>query len=144
VLLWILIAVAVVFILIFQLGLGFSRKDRRPADPDEPLGPGNPGNLSPAMRAWRRRRAAAGKGDNWLTRPLIKVGTTSKISPDQSCPMTTSTERRGYGSTRRLGSRARGGRASAVSGADAVSAAAASAGGRYFLGGRYFAAAASR
>jgi hypothetical protein len=87
VLLWILIAaVAVVLILILRVGLPFSRKDSRSPDPDEPLGPGNPGNISPGTRAWRRRRAAAGKGDNWLTRPLIKIDTTSKMPPSQFLP----------------------------------------------------------
>ena len=35
------------------------------------------------MRAWRRRRAAAGKGDNWMTRNLFDIG---KKPPNQFLP----------------------------------------------------------
>jgi hypothetical protein len=34
--------------------------------------PANPKNFYGFVGAWRRRRAAKGRGDNWLTRPLIR------------------------------------------------------------------------
>jgi hypothetical protein len=37
-----------------------------------------PHNFSPAMRFWRLRRRAKGKGDNFLTRPVIKIGGSSR------------------------------------------------------------------
>lgn len=75
-LLWILIVVVLGLILFLRVWPLRNRRDSRPTEHDKPLGAANPGNISPGMRAWRRRRAAAGKGDNWLTRPLIRIDTT--------------------------------------------------------------------
>jgi hypothetical protein len=85
------VLIAVVVGLIILLRIPRNRRNSRGPEPGEPLGPGNPGNLSAGMRAWRRRRAAAGKGDNWLTRPLIQVGTPrngppARFSPDDDKP----------------------------------------------------------
>ena len=42
---------------------------QNPTDKDQ----WEPHDAEPWIRAWRRRRAAKGKGDNWLTRPLIRL-----------------------------------------------------------------------
>ena len=64
----ILIVIAVILITAFSIG-----PRRRPITPSDPAGPGNPQDVYPLFRLWRQRRAAKGKGDNWLTRPLIKI-----------------------------------------------------------------------
>jgi hypothetical protein len=85
-LIYVLIVVVVVLILFLRTRWPWNRRNAaRPPQKGEPLGPGNPGNLSPGVRAWRRRRAAAGKGDNWLTRPLIRIDST-RDSPVQVPP----------------------------------------------------------
>jgi hypothetical protein len=63
-------------LLLVLYGKSLLQRRRGDVPPPEPGGPGNPQNLDPSVQAWRRRRAAEGKGDNWLTRPLIKVDAT--------------------------------------------------------------------
>ena len=41
----------------------------------------DPKNLSPLMRLWRQKRADAGKQDNWLTRPLLKINVPGSYPP---------------------------------------------------------------
>jgi hypothetical protein len=80
--LWIAVVFVLVLMLLMRFGVPWGRGDSRPPRRDEPLSPANPGNMSPLMRAWRRRRAAAGKGDNWLTRPIITIGQSQQRPPE--------------------------------------------------------------
>jgi hypothetical protein len=80
----ILIVIAVVLMTALFIG-----PRRRPPTPSDPAGPGNPQDVYPLFRLWRQRRAAAGKGDNWMTRPLIKIkpdGSTEFLPKDDSKP----------------------------------------------------------
>jgi hypothetical protein len=85
-LIYVLVVIVVGLMLLWQGVLWHNRRDSRTPERDKPLGAGNPADLSPGMRAWRRRRTAAGKGDNWLTRPLIRIDATGKNPPVEFLP----------------------------------------------------------
>jgi hypothetical protein len=47
-----------------------------------------PHNVSPWMRLWRQRRADQGKGDNWFTRPLVRLdGGRVDLLPPREAPL---------------------------------------------------------